>query len=352
MEQSPITEFYSAFTSLLQEKQSIIVMSHMNPDDDSISSMLTLYSHIVTQFPEKKITLLYSGKKEIRWSYFENFQQIQFLDDSEIVFDSYDLFVGLDACQFSRFVKNTSLLESFKGSIVYIDHHPATPDRHDLAVVNPDYPACAELLYAIFFVERTFPSLRLAETILLGILGDTGTFKFINPKQTHVLLVAERLVREGQIDIQNLLSKYSTYSERTLFVMQELVRNISFKEIGAWPRLMYTFLDRAFVEENGLNESDISSASGIFVGMYGTSLTECSWSMVFTARQTGDVSVSMRSRPTSVNVRLVAQNMGKGGGHDRASAMKFKSENGVPVLTSTSIADVFTWLEHNSPDFS
>jgi len=347
-----IEEFCSAFDKLSSNARSVAIMSHMNPDDDSISSVLTLYSHLTHSYPNKTIDIVYSGDREGRWSYFENFDKIQFVPDESINLDSYDLFIGVDACQYGRFIRNVSALQKYTGKIVFIDHHVATPDACELALVKPEYPACAHLLYDIFYAKNSFDSARLPETIILGILGDTGSFRFIKPQQSAVFSVAERLVREGNFDIQDLLSKYSGYSENILFVIQELVCNISYKEIAGWPRFMYSYLSREFIAEHHVTDNTISSAAGIFVGQYGTAITECSWTMTFTARQTGDVSVSMRSRPGSVNVRLIGQQMGKGGGHDRAGGAKFVSNDNVPFLPELAMQEMFEWLSKNEPTYS
>ena len=345
-------EFYTAFSTLIRNIDSILIMSHTSPDDDSISSVLTLYSYITCTYPDKKVSIIYSGEQEKRWAYFEHFDKIIFTKELTSEMLNYEILVGVDACQLSRFSDNVELLNTFSGKKVFIDHHPNTPDEHDLALIRPDYPACSHLLYDIFYLDREFHSARLPETIILGILGDTGSFKFIKPEQSSIFLVAERLIREGKFDIQNLMAQYSTYSENILFVLQELVANISYKEIGLWPRFMYSYLSREFIIRNQISDSIISSASGIFVGTYGTSLTECTWSITFTSRQDGKVSASMRSRPGSVNVRLIGQKMGNGGGHDRAGGAKFSTTTGEPLSTEAAINELFRWLESHTPDFS
>jgi hypothetical protein len=108
-------------------------------------------------------------------------------------------------------------------------------------------------------------------------------------------------------------------------------------------------LSREFIISNNLTDVEISAGSGIFVGQYGTTIRECSWSMVLSARTHGEVNASLRSRPGSVNVRKMGQETGWGGGHDRAGGFKFLPENGEPVDTSWALEKVFLWMRDHTP---
>lgn len=228
-----------------------------------------------------------------------------------------------------------------------IDHHKSEPDAFTLSLILSNYSSNAELIYNIFYADTTIDA-TTAEIILLGILGDTGNFRFVNSTQSDVFEVAKRLVDVAHINIQAFLARYSTYPERSFKALQYIVKNAVTMEIPGWPRFIYSYIDRQFIEENNLDDGEVSAATHIFIAQYGTTLTECAWGFVLSPRSDNSVSVSMRSRPGSVNVRMIGQQTGKGGGHDRAGGMKFQQENHV-YDTQECVDWLLAWMKENKP---
>lgn len=323
----------------------------MGPDDDSISSVLGLYFILHEKYPDRKVRIIYSSERNDRWSYFENFEKIEFVDEISDELKDADLLIGLDANIYSRFSNNGEKLASFTGKKICIDHHGNPPDSFDLLLVEPTSSSNSENIYTLFYEERRSIPQRTAESILLGILGDTGNLRFINKNQIAAFAIVSRLVVEGDIDIAYLESKYSTFSQNTFVVMQELMKNTSVKEVAGWPKFLCTYIDREYLDANKPLDLDISAARNIFVASYGTRISGVEWSIVATSENDGTVKLSLRSLKSSVNVRLLVQEMGIGGGHDRAAGGKFVPVAGELADAPLCVEKIIAWMQDHPETF-
>lgn len=342
------SSFKSDFHKIIEPASKIAITSHMGPDDDSISSVLSVYFILTEKYPEKQVRIIYSAEeRNDRWSYFENFDKIEFVQEVADELTDIDVLIGLDASVYSRFSKSEDKLKSFSGKKISIDHHANASDEFDLLLVDSNSSSNSELLYWIFFANRASIPPRIAEVILLGILGDTGNLRYINSNQVSAFEVVSRLVAEGNIDIAYLESHYSSMPYETFVVMKELMKNAEIHEVEGWPKFFSSYVGSGYIEKYNPTDLAISSARNIFIASYGTRITGVSWGIVATSQNGGNVKVSLRSQKNSVNVRLLVEEMGIGGGHDRASGGQYKSENGVAEDGKLCIEKIMTWMNEH-----
>jgi phosphoesterase RecJ-like protein len=346
-----ISPFVTEFFKLVDSAEKIVITSHMGPDDDSISSVLALYFILHEKYPEKNIRIIYSSERNDRWAYFENFEKIEFVAEIAECLNNGDLLIGLDANAYNRFSKDETRLSNFSGKKICIDHHANPPDAFDLSLIETTSSSNSENIYTLFYQDRPSIPPRIAEIILLGILGDTGNLRFINKNQIAAFSIVSRLVVEGDIDIAYLESKYSTFSDGTFTVMQELMKNTAVKEIEGWPKFLCAYVDRGYLEKQKPIDLDISAARNIFIASYGTRISGVEWSIVATSENDGSVKLSLRSLKSSVNVRLLVQDMGIGGGHDRAAGGKFVSPTD-KLNAPDCLETIFAWMKEHTPHIS
>jgi bifunctional oligoribonuclease and PAP phosphatase NrnA len=344
------TYFRKKFFALVQDSENIMITSHKRPDDDSIASVLSVFTIIKEQYPEKNVRMLYTGSFSNRWNYFENFELVESVDDIANIINEFDLSIFLDSSPFGLFSEFPEKVESYKGKMVCIDHHKNTPpDRYDLLYHDSDAISNAGLIYKVFLQEEETISTPLAETVLMGVLGDSGTFKFLRPEHGEIFDMAKRLLEDNKIDIQALKAKYEKFSAKVLELIQVLMQNIRFIETEGWPKCLCSYLDNNSVDSDKYTKLEISEAAHIFIQMFGLSIENINWSFVIYPGE-NDYKVSMRSLPGSVNVRMFAQDMGLGGGHDRAAGITLKTD-----LNLKTIDQIFEyisgWMQNNQAKF-
>lgn len=340
-------EFRKQFELLCKNASEIVVCSHQSPDDDSISTVLTMYRHLKDTYVEKRVRILYEGKSNARWAYFEGFEQINFVENLKEMLNGVDLIIIMDVAQLQRVMKDVRSsrdITGFGGKIVCIDHHKNEPQEFDLTYIDDTAVATAQILFELFYEETPIIPKRICETLMLGILGDSGSFTYVQPNQSKIFDVAKKLVSDGEISIQSLKAKYMRYDLVVLKIQQILSQHLNEQEIGGWGRFLVTYLDRSELKELCSDDDAISAACHIFIDTYGKAVRGINWGVVIYPKFGKDeYAISLRSLPEGVNVRKIVQGMGIGGGHDLASGGRFVGK----ISAQECIEELTLWLSMN-----
>jgi nanoRNase/pAp phosphatase (c-di-AMP/oligoRNAs hydrolase) len=334
-------QFRDECLNLVAGADSVVITSHMSPDDDSIGSVLSVYTILTEAFPQKNIRIIYTGEMVFRYSVFANFEKIHWVDDVANHLEGVDLLVMLDASQYARFSKLPEKLALVPHKIC-IDHHASEPDAFTLLLKVQEVTSNSELIYRTF-VGEVLP-VSVAEPILLGILGDTGNFSYVPPAQADVFLIAKRLIETIGTPIDQFRARYGGIPKRIIPLLQDLVKNTTYGTVTGWPDFQYSYIDRATLEGNNYTDEDMSAASHIYMGQYLPRVQGYGWGFVITPRQSGGCRMSGRSLPGSVNVRDLHERLGIGSGHDRASGGYFPEPD-----PQACIKLVHTWINENAP---
>jgi len=327
---------------MVQESKRIVVIGHMNPDDDSISSMLATKWLVSERFSEKEIRMVCYSEKTDEWNYFKGFEEIEFVDEENNEVNRTDLLIMLDGSTFDKFSKNPKKLRKMTKKSICIDHHKNRSDVFDLVFVSASFSATAEGIYRLLVEDGQKVSRRLAEIFLLGIMGDTGNFAYLNKKTVGVLEIVQKLISENNLSIQKLQGMYQQYPKRILNLIGEMISGTRYiEQNGNWPALQISLLGKKFVDKGKYSDEEISRASHIYMTDQLLSILGFNWGVVITPRAAGFCRLSFRSLPNVVNVRKVAENF-KGGGHDLASGGTVEVSDPEKALSI-----VLKWLRDN-----
>lgn len=348
MHYTEITDRFTAdFFRLTDEAKSICITTHASADEDAIACLLAAYRLLKDKYPDKNIQIIYIGEENKRFQSFANFEKIQFGTDPAEHIAKVELILLLDGGNYHRFTSKPEELQKSSAKKICIDHHSSPPDKFDLALIAPQIPSTAEIIYLTFYKTSAIDK-PLAEIFLLGILGDTGNFSYLKPDQTQTLISAKRLVEEGNIEIASLQARYRTLEPEILTTLGELIKNTGYHKIGDWPPFETAFLERSFAKENNLTERQVGEATEIYTAFFVRSIVGYSWGFTIRPKSNGECNVSFRSLPGSVNVRQLAEKMQIGGGHDRAAGGTFRQEGKV-LEPKECLEKVLEWLEQNKP---
>lgn len=334
-------EFKKKFLEMARNARKIAVTAHMHPDDDSIGSVISMYSYLIENagLPKSRVEIVYSGDGAERFERVLGYNKIRFVKDIADILSKYDLLIILDASGWHRISLNKGIAQ-FAGKRISIDHHPVSENSHNLHLLAPQYTSTCEIIYRQFFAHEEM-SRQAAEAILLGILGDTGNFRFIDKNTTGVMDVAKGIIEKYDIQIDAFKSRYDYINLESLKVLARLINNIKIIKVEEWPPFLYTYLDLEYAASTGDEGHIISEGKAKFID-YIKSVKDIGWGFVIVPRGRNTCNVSFRSEPDSVNVRLVAERMEIGSGHDHASGATIKTAN------PKDAADMMIrWLENN-----
>jgi len=337
--------FLVSFLELFEASEKPVITAHFSPDDDSIASVLSLYEILSGLYPDKNTRIIYTGSAGGRHKIFKNYEKIEFVEDIADHLSGADLLIMLDGSKFFRFSYKSEALANVPKTIC-IDHHASPADNFTLSLVDSKATSVAEIIYKTFESKFTLTP-DLAKIFLLGILGDTGNLSFIRPDQTEVFLIVKKLVDSAVVGIDEFKSTYSTMSKRVCILIQELIKNTDYKEIAGWPSVQYAFVDNDFIKSGSFSDEEVSASSHIYMANYLRTVEGYGWGFVITPREKGECRISARSLPSSVNVRVLFERVGLGGGHDRASGGAFKKEGEELIFAKDALAKMLDWLSKN-----
>jgi len=342
-----IDSFRTDFFAHIEKAEKIVITAHYSPDDDSIASVLSAYTVLTKKYPHKDIRIIYTGEPVLRYNIFTNFDAIQFVADVAEHLEDVDILFQLDAGSYNRVSKKPE----FIGAVpvrVCIDHHASTPDDWTLALIDPNATSNAELVYNVFEHDQTLDT-PLCELYLLGILGDTGMLTYVDRSESQVFSLVQHLVEVSGIRIDSFFSRYRTIPKRIIPLLQEYVKNTTFKTMEGWPSTQYSFVDRSFVDTEGFSDEDMSAASHIYLSQYLPRIEAQPWGFVLSPRSDKGMRMSSRSIAGSVNVRIFHELLGVGGGHDRAAGANFAPEYDTPLTVEDCLQKVFKFMETHTP---
>lgn len=331
----------------------IVITSHISPDDDAISSVLSIYYYLskYLEIPEERIKIIISGPNEPRWAYFKNFEKIEFVEDIYSSLTAKDLIIVLDTKELDRISNFPEKIHNLKLKSVCIDHHNSelkegTTYYQILSYPEITYTSNAEAIYwTLFHTFKAKLSKEICEILLLGIYGDTGSFTFIRgEKDTSSFIAAKNLIETGKIEVDSLKSKYSKLKLESVKVLGILLHNLSKQKVEEWPPFAVSFIEEG--ESEKFTDEEYSNGVGIFK-RYLNTIETLEWGFYLRYnRQEKAWGISFRSEQGSVNVRKIAEHFG-GGGHDQAAGGKLEVVKGKKA--EYYIDQILEYLKNNKP---
>ena len=144
---------FSKLKKIIDEHQSFLLSTHVNPDADALGSQLAFY--LILKKLGKKIKVVNHSATPYNLEFLDEDKVIEKFDESVHgkIFDDAEVFVLLDLNQANRIVKLEKGFRSFKGVKVCIDHHQDPEDVFDNYFGSADYSATSEIIYD--FIEQT-----------------------------------------------------------------------------------------------------------------------------------------------------------------------------------------------------
>lgn len=176
----------------------IVITAHKSPDGDSIGSSLGLYRFL--KKIEKEATICHPDKAPDFFDWMTDLKDIIIYEEdpeavSKIVSEA-DLLFCLDYNHFSRVGHDMqSVLEKFSGNIILIDHHLNPAIDSFLTLSDTTVCSTSQLIYDTisYSNKRDMLDAHIATPLYLGIVTDTGSFRFPSVQPRTHQIAAEML---------------------------------------------------------------------------------------------------------------------------------------------------------------
>lgn len=307
----------SDIKSLLASPKKIVIVTHKNPDGDAIGSSLALFhyltkiNHAVTvitpnDYPD--FLKWVPGQDLILKFDSQNSQSLEALNNADIVFT-------LDFNAFHRAGDMENTLAENKSLKIMIDHHQQPDPYAKYTYSDVSMSSTCEMIYNFIEMLGDLDHLdsNMATAIYLGIMTDTGSFRF-NSTTSRTHRVIADLIDKGA---QNTFIHNQVYDTNSYNRLQLLGCALSNLKVLPEYRAAYITLTLKELQKFDYKKGDTEG----FVN-YALSLNNIVLAAIFIEdAQQNIVKISLRSKG-DFSVNLMSRSHFEGGGHTNAAGGK------------------------------
>ncbi len=293
---------------IIKSSKKILLLSHVNPDGDTLGSMCAMYSMIYNRFKIKADMNVVSNVP-FNYKFLPNIGLAERYFDQSLV---YDLVITLDVAAIDR-VRDSKIFFDKAKVTVNIDHHKTNPKFGDYQLIEPEASSTGEVLYNYFKKNGWKLDKDSAICLYTAIMTDTGNFRFENTTANVFRAVAD-LVEAGANP--NLLYKYcyETKSKNLVMFQNYCVNKAEFLNDN---KIAYTTVYKKDLEKFSAGDD---YTDGIAETLRAIDTTEVSFVVKEVDSKT--TKVSMRSK--HLDVAKICTEFG-GGGHTFAAGCTIKA---------------------------
>lgn len=283
----------------IQIANSIVILTHESPDGDAIGSSMAM--KLILERLDKEADVVVSEYPRT-YNFLPKSDEVKKESDIKI----YDLAVSVDCANLPRLMKK-EYFQNAKKTIV-IDHHGSNNMYGDLNFVNPDSPACCQVLAGILEYFQIDITKEIGTCLMTGIITDTGGFRHSNITPETFEFTAE-LMRKG-VNIPDIYKKaLRTQTKANFLLSKKAIERMEILENG---KITFTYIDLK-------DEEEVNAEPGDHEGLVelGRDIEGVEVSIFVREKEKNLYKISLRSGEY-VNVSDVCFAFG-GGGHPRAA---------------------------------
>jgi len=295
---------------ILRKSDKFLLIAHTFPDSDTVGSCIALYSYL--KEAQKTVTLACENPSPKEFK--SLLGDIVFTPFDALSIDSFDVIIACDSVERSYQQKILPFVDKESQITIVIDHHPDITAEADLRIIDPQRSSTCELLGEFFLSEDIALDTTMANALLLGVVGDTGSFQHSNTSR-ETLALASSLIKKGA-SLQQALSSINHTQVTTLKLW-----GIAFEKAKICPEtgMAVTVITQKDLEMCNAQTENVSQIASMLATIPGVK-----FSLIVTQYQDNMIKGSFRSEPHhNIDVSSLAQKLG-GGGHRLASAFTVK----------------------------
>jgi phosphoesterase RecJ-like protein len=176
-----LSKYTKEISKLFSTSENILIISHINPDGDSVGAQLALYHYFKSS--GKAVSLMAPNNLQEFLKWMDGSDEINiFIKDRKkgrLLIDKADLIVMVDFNQPGRLGEAEDYVVASKANKIIIDHHLDPVDFADVIISDPSKCSTSELVHEIVIAVNGGPFMNksYAEALYVGIITDTGNFE-------------------------------------------------------------------------------------------------------------------------------------------------------------------------------
>ncbi|MBT8259053.1 MAG: bifunctional oligoribonuclease/PAP phosphatase NrnA [Bacteroidia bacterium] len=300
--------------SLLTEPVNAVIVPHKNPDGDAMGSCLGL-SHYLKAHGHNAVVIAPNdypqflkwipGNDEVVIFEYNRMKALEIMEEADLIFT-------LDFNDLARTGEMENALKESSKTMVMIDHHQQPKDYAKFVYSDPEICSTSQMIY--HFLEKlddvSSISPQIATCLYVGIMTDTGSFRFASTTSTTHRVIAD-LIDKGANNSEIHINVYDNQSFNRLQLLGQALNNLK-----VIPEYHTAYI---ILSQDELNRYQFKKGDTEGVVNYALSVQGVKFALIFIEhRQEGIVKISLRSK-CGFDVNQFARNHFNGGGHINAA---------------------------------
>lgn len=298
---------------LINLSNNILIVTHINPDGDTLGSASAFKSFLVENL-SKKTDILIQIKDNFNFP--NTYSFLPYINESlnfETLKDDYDLIIALDIASKDRMVDKMGVLFNKTPNTIAIDHHKTNKGYAKLNHIRGGISSTGEVLYDFFVDLGQEITKNMAIGIYTAILTDTGCFKY-ESTTSHTFEIAAKLSNLG-INTSEIADLCYTNKPKNMILFQNFV--VSNAVFCLNDKIAYALITKDLMDKYKIKDEYTEGICETLRSIY-----KVEAAFVLKETQNG-TKVSIRTKDKDAT--LIAQAF-SGGGHKRASGCTIKMQ--------------------------
>ena len=303
--------------SLLASPKKIVIVPHKNPDGDAIGSTVALYNFLKSKQHDAVVIAPNDYPEFLKWVpgqedvliFEKNTEKAtQLISDAEVIFT-------LDFNHFSRTGMMEEVLAKTETTYVMIDHHQQPDNYAKFTYSDVSCSSTCEMVYNFIEMldETDKISPEIASALYLGIMTDTGSFRFSSTtSKTHRVIA--NLIDKGA---KNANIHQDTFDNSSYERMQLLGVALNNMKVFSEYKTAYITLSQEELDKHNFKKGDTEGFVNYNLGIKGII-----FAAIFIENKADKIiKISLRSKG-DFDVNQFARKHFEGGGHINAAGGK------------------------------
>lgn len=307
----------ASIKQLLSTKKKIVIVPHKNPDGDAIGSTLGLFHYLLKGNHNVHVIVPNDYPSFLKWIP-GNDTILKYDSQSKIsdaLINDADIVFTLDFNAFHRTGNMETVLTESSALKIMIDHHQA-PDNYATYMYS-DVSMSSTCEMVCHFIDMLGDTdvidSDIATCLYVGIMTDTGSFRFLSTTSTTHNIVA-KLIEKGanNTDIHNHI--YDTNSYERLQLLGCALTNL---RVIPESRAAYITLSQNELQKYNYKKGDTEGVVNYALSLDGVVLA----AIFIEDKNEGIIKISLRSKG-NFSVNEMSRAHFEGGGHTNAAGGK------------------------------
>jgi phosphoesterase RecJ-like protein len=309
-------DFIRRFREWCDVASDVVIVTHINPDGDAVGSEYALARFLLDRGTRVRIVNQDPVPDYLGFIGFaEPEAEIYHPGTHDPLLTEADQVVLVDNSAPDRLGNMEAIMRSVAQQTLCIDHHPMRDAPWAVNLVDVDYCATTAMIYDLTRACGWQPDLTAAWGIYVGLVTDTGFFRF-NSTNARTHEIAAELLRLG---VEPARAFEAIHERNPVAYVRLLGQALSGLRLDAGGAVASVKITRETVTSLQAEDVDPTEITTPLLAMDGVKVA-----ILFRELEDGRIKVSLRSKG-SLDVHRLAIEFG-GGGHRNASGIVMSGE--------------------------